>query len=413
MPVYKPNHTLSTDCSEPQTSRSENLLTNNSQTFPKSIGTPSQEKTASQTLSEQQHRRPSGSSHHNNSSEDEQLYTRNVIDELNIENALYGLQQAIRLKHMSLSTERAYLGWSRRFLTYCHKMKNTPYPEASDVRMFLTHLAIHDKVSASTQNQAFCALLMLCDEILLVDLSQIEGSIRAKKGTRLPVVLSQPEVQRILQHTPLKYRLLLSLIYGTGLRLSEALRLRVKDIDFELNMITVRDGKGAKDRTTLLPQSLISELQAQLQRASQFHTDDLYHNNGAVFLPHALERKYPNASREWAWQWVFPQETLSVDPRTCAVRRHHIAPKTLQRAFSTALRESGVQKHASVHTLRHSFATQLLIENVDIRQIQELLGHKHLETTMIYTHVTKGIRQPCNSPVDIIASLNHTHSTEQ
>lgn len=329
-----------------------------------------------------------------------EIASRELVDALNVDNVLYNFQESIRLRHLALSTERAYIAWARRFLHYCNDTLGKVYPDSTDVRQFLTYLAIHESVSASTQNQAFCALLMLCNEVLKIELDDIANSVRAKKGTRLPVVLSKEEVKQILFHIEEQFSLLLSLIYGCGLRLSEGLRLRVKDIDFELNSITVRDGKGGKDRTTLLPKSLVTPLQLQLEKGKTIHEMDLYHNNGSVYLPNALARKYPDAEKKWIWQWVFPQKQLSVDPRTCAVRRHHIAAKSVQRAFKSALEKSTIDKPASVHSLRHSFATQLLIENVDIRQIQELLGHKSLETTMVYTHVAKGIRSPCQSPLD-------------
>ncbi|MBN2531159.1 MAG: integron integrase [Deltaproteobacteria bacterium] len=333
------------------------------------------------------------------------LVSREQVDELNCQNVLFNLQEVIRLKHLSMATERAYMAWSTRFLVYCAQNGHHAYPTAIDVKDFLSHLAITQKVSSSTQNQAFAALLLLCTNVLDINLDSISNVVRAKKRNTLPVVLSQNEVSKIIKETPVKYRLFNSLLYGTGMRLMEGARLRVKDIDFDLNAITVRDGKGAKDRVTILPRSLTQALKQQLDNTKQLHQQDLHNNHGAVFMPDALARKFPGAEKNWSWQWVFPQDDLSIDPRTQAIRRHHIQPKTIQRAFKAALLKSEIHKHASVHSLRHSFATQLLIENVDLRQIQELLGHKSVETTMIYTHVARGIRNPCPSPIDILADM--------
>lgn len=336
------------------------------------------------------------------------------VSELNIDNVLYNLQQIIRLKHLSLSTERAYISWSRRFLQYCRQTQKRAYPTALHVKQFLSHLALQKNVSASTQNQAFAALLMLSNDVLSISLDTISNTVRAKKGSRLPVVLSQAEVKQILMHIPSALHLMFSLIYGTGMRLTEALRLRVKDIDFELNSITVRDGKGNKDRVTILPESLRLPLNEHLAIRKHVHTNDLYRHQGRVYLPMALAQKYPNAATQWGWQWVFAQSKMSIDPRSCEVRRHHVTAKSAQRAFSNALQKADIHKHASVHSLRHSFATQLLIENVDIRQIQDLLGHKNLETTMIYTHVAQGIRAPVKSPVDVLSTLqNHNKPDER
>ena len=273
---------------------------------------------------------------------------------------------------------------------------------AEDARDFLSYLALNRRVSSSTQNQAFNALLFLFREILKIEMKGLESTIRAKRGQRLPVVLSVAEVQALLGQmsgTPL---LMVRILYGAGLRLMELARLRVQDIDFDGGMIFVRGGKGDKDRSTLLPEAVRDDLRTHLEKVKKLHERDLAAGHGEVYLPEALARKYPNAGRKWGWQYVFPSERLSVDPRTGAVRRHHMSDKSIQNALRTAVKKAGIVKHASVHTLRHSFATHLLMNGVNIREVQDLLGHKHVETTMIYTHVMRDMTKGPKSPLDLL-----------
>jgi integron integrase len=268
------------------------------------------------------------------------------------------------------------------------------------VEAYLTHLAVRGQVSASTQNQAKSALLFLYREVLAVELPWLDGVTAAKAPQRLPVVLTQAEVQallRLMRGTP---ALIARLLYGSGLRITECLRLRVKDIDFQRCEILVRDGKGFKDRVTVLPHSLLEPLQAQLLRVRELHSEDLAHGHGEVYLPYALARKYPNAGREWMWQYAFPSRRLSRDPRSGVERRHHADEKPVQRAMQDALRAAGINKPATPHTLRHSFATHLLQSGYDIRTVQELLGHADVSTTMIYTHVLNRGGRGVLSPLD-------------
>jgi integron integrase len=267
-----------------------------------------------------------------------------------------------------------------------------------EIRQYLSHLAIAGNVAASTQNVELAALLFLYREVLGRDLPFVDGIERAKQPKRVPTVLTREEVAKILTELSGTYRLMTSLLYGTGMRLMECVRLRVKDIDFGYRQITIRDGKGGKDRRTLLPESLSVPLRRQLERARLLHEEDLQSGHGSVYLPNALERKYPNAAKEWAWQWAFPAGKLSLDPRSGEVRRHHTSEDALQREVKRAIRKAGIEKRVSCHTLRHSFATHLLEDGYDIRTIQELLGHADISTTMIYTHVLnrggKGVRSP-------------------
>jgi len=317
------------------------------------------------------------------------------------ESALAGMRELIRLKHLAYSTEQTYLDWARRFFAYIAQ-RGRKDVRAEDARDFLSYLALNRRVSSSTQNQAFNALLFLFREILKIEMKGLESTIRAKRGQRLPVVLSVAEVQALLGRmtgTPL---LIARILYGAGLRLMELARLRVQDIDFDGGMIFVRGGKGDKDRSTILPEAVRDDLRAHLEKVKTLHERDLAEGHGEVFLPEALERKYPNAGRQWNWQYVFPSERLSVDPRTGAVRRHHMSDKSIQNALRTAVKKAGIVKHASVHTLRHSFATHLLMNGVNIREVQDLLGHKHVETTMIYTHVMRDMTKGPKSPLDLL-----------
>lgn len=306
----------------------------------------------------------------------------------------------IRLKHLSLRTEETYLAWIRRYILF-HDKQHPKDLGSNHVREFLTHLAVAENVAASTQNQAFSALLFLYNQFLNRPLKNLENVVRAKRPQRIPDVLTRAEVQKILNVLRGDDWLVASLLYGSGLRLMEALRLRVKDLDFERKQITVRSGKGGKDRVTMLPAKLIEPLTAHLERVKLIHEEDLRLNHGEVYLPFALERKYASAGREFAWQYVFPARKRSLDPRSNKERRHHLAESTIQRAVKTALAQVEVHKKASCHTLRHSFATHLLELGYDIRTIQDLLGHADVRTTMIYTHVLNtggfGVRSPLDA----------------
>jgi integron integrase len=263
---------------------------------------------------------------------------------------------------------------------------------------FLTHLAVDGKVSASTQTQALCALLFLYRNVLDREIGELDGLVRARRRRKLPVVLTREEVRSVLVHLRGPDHLFLALLYGTGMRLMEGLRLRVKDIDFSLNQILIRDGKGAKDRVTMLPGSLKQTLSDHLTAVKKTHEQDLRDGHGSVHLPYALARKYPCAATEWGWQYVFPALELSTDPRSGTRRRHHLHERSIQRAFRDAVRKAGIVKPASCHTLRHSFATHLLVGGYDIRTVQELLGHRSVKTTMIYTHVLNRGAKECRAP---------------
>lgn len=307
------------------------------------------------------------------------------------------LRASLRARHYSERTEQAYCLWVRRYVHF-HSLRHPAEMGDAEINEFLTHLAVNLKVAASTQTQALSAILFLYRHVLGMEVGRDIGMIRARKPSRLPVVMTRAEVREVLAEMPEDKRLIAQLLYGTGMRLMECLHLRVQDIDFGRNEITVRDGKGAKDRTTMLPETLKPELREQLRRAKAVHERDLADGWGAVVLPSALDRKYPNAPYEWAWQWVFPQETRWRDPKTGAQGRHHTHETIVQRAVKEAVRRSGIPKHIGCHTFRHSFATHLLESGYDIRTIQELLGHSSVSTTMIYTHVLNrggcGVRSP-------------------
>ncbi len=311
----------------------------------------------------------------------------------------------IRLKHYSYSTERTYLQWIKRFIHYCRETGNKETfaaLEAADFKDFISHLALKQKVSSSTQNQAFNAVLFLFRNVLSKEVGDLGRTIRAKRGQRLPVVLSAEEIKKILTTMSGKNRLMAELLYGSGLRLMELASLRVKDLDIDSNTIYVRSGKGDKDRTTVLPLAVKDRLIEYLKSVKELHDNDIAAGRGEVYLPDALSRKYPNAGKLWAWQYVFPSATLSIDPRSGRIGRHHISDKSIQTAFKAALKEAGIPKHATVHTLRHSFATHLLMNGVNIREVQELLGHKNVETTMIYTHVMREMTNAPKSPLDLL-----------
>jgi integron integrase len=310
------------------------------------------------------------------------------------------LRETIGVRHYSLRTEEAYVHWVRRFIWF-HNKRLPLEMGAAEINRFLTHLAVDGHVSASTQNQAFSALLFLYQQVLQVDPGRIAGVIRARRPRRLPVVLTRDEVHQVLQELEGTYRLIVQLLYGSGLRLLECLRLRVKDVDFARGEITVREGKGNKDRRTMLPATVQPPLQAHLERVRQLHQQDLQRGLGGVYLPDALDRKLP-AAAEWRWQYVFPSATLSIDPRSGERRRHHAHEGSVSRAITQAVRRAGLTKRATAHSFRHSFATHLLEAGYDIRTVQELLGHEDVSTTMIYTHVLnkggQGVRSPLDGP---------------
>jgi integron integrase len=309
------------------------------------------------------------------------------------------MRDVIRRKHYSLRTEEAYIDWTRRFVHFC-ELQHPRNCGAIEVQAFLSHLANAGRVAASTQNQARSALLFLYREVLGTELPWLDGIDTAKRPARLPVVLNRHEVSRVLAATHGTSGLILRLLYGTGMRILEALRLLVKDVDFSRKEIVVREGKGFRDRVTMLPDKLTGELARHIERVQMLHKADLERGHGSVYLPYALDRKYPNAQTDWGWQYVFPSDRLSTDPRSGVTRRHHADPQAIQRALRDALRTAGIAKPATPHTLRHSFATHLLDSGYDIRTVQELLGHKDVSTTMIYTHVFNKGGRAVKSPLD-------------
>lgn len=387
---------------------------------------------------------------------------RDEAGRVDVQAVLAATRDLLRTKHYSYRTEQTYLGWVGRFLEYqggggergqksevriqkgkpaadttnCandakwggakrsgvriqkeeekssgDSISNNQHPtsnvqgqtvvvDGQGVKSFLTFLATRRQVSAGTQNQAFSALVFLCREVLRLPETDLDAGVRAKSRSRLPTVLSVEETGRLLEGMSGTARLMAEVTYGGGLRVMECCRLRVKDVDFDNDLIFVREGKGGKDRSTLLATSVKERLRAHLEKVRELHAKDLAAGAGEARLPDALERKYPAAGREWGWQFVFPSQQLSVDPRGGTVRRHHVSDVVLQRAVKDAVAKAGIAKPVSVHTLRHSFATHLLLAGVDLRQIQELLGHSDVETTMIYTHVVRDLRAPAKSPLD-------------
>ncbi len=311
--------------------------------------------------------------------------------------------KVLRAHHYSLRTERAYVGWIRRFILF-HRPRHPRELSEADVNRFLTHLAVKEHVAASTQNQALAALLFLYDKVLEQPLDRIEGVIRARKPKRLPVVLTADEVARVMAYLTGDKWLIATLLYGGGVRLLEALRLRVKDLDFERGEITVREGKGDKDRVTMLPEVVTRPLHDHLKRVQEIHQQDLSDGYGRVELPHALGRKFPHADREWCWQFVFPQERRWVNRQMGKQGRHHVHESLIQKAVSQAARLAELTKRVTCHTFRHSFATHLLVDGYDIRTVQELLGHKDVKTTMVYTHVLNRGGRAVRSPAD---NLSH------
>ena len=309
-------------------------------------------------------------------------------DRFDEQQALADVREWMRIKHYAYKTEQSYISWCKRFFTYsreCKGIDESGYIAVSPelIKDFLARLATQHKASKSTQNQAFSALLFLCRNVLHIELHDMEKNLRARPGKKLPVVLSPAEVKLLLSFVSGTNGLILRLIYSSGLRLSECARLRVKDLDFDQSLLFVRSGKGDKDRSTILAQQVQPELQAHLEKVKKLHEKDLKDGFGEVYMPGALEKKYPEACREWGWQYVLPSARLSVDPRSKKTRRHHISDGAIQKMMKKAVREADLVKPASVHTLRHSFATHLLLNGVDLRQIQEYLGHSSVETTMI------------------------------
>ena len=309
------------------------------------------------------------------------------------------VRQAIRTRHYSPKTEDSYVHWIKRFIFF-HNKRHPAEMNEKQIAQFLSSLASGSNVSASTQNQALNAILFLYREVLRKEIGYIDGVIRAKRPHRLPVVLTRQEVKSILSVVDHSDWLMVVLLYGAGLRLTECLQLRVKDIDFTSNQIVVRAGKGDKDRHTMLPAAAKEPLTKHLDLIKQQHEGDIAHGLGRVALPNALERKYPNAGKEWGWQWVFPATSHFIDRVTGERRRHHLHESVLQKAVKRAVRKAGVAKPASLHTFRHSFATHLLEDGYDIRTVQELLGHRDVSTTMIYTHVLNRGGRGVNSPAD-------------
>ena len=309
------------------------------------------------------------------------------------------MREAIRARHYSLRTEEAYVAWARRFILF-HGKRHPAEMGETEINAFLSHLAVRDGVSASTQNQALASLLFLYRHVLEVEFPVLGGVVRARRSVHIPVVMTRAETKAVLRRMDGAPRLVATILYGSGLRLLEALRLRVKDVEFGLNQIVVRDPKGRRDRRVPFPEVVRTVMPSWLARVKRIHERDLTDGFGGVFLPDALARKYPGAERQWAWQWLFPAERRSRDPRSQVERRHHLHETIVQRAVRQAVRDAGVKRPVSCHTFRHSFATHLLEEGYDIRTIQELLGHRSVRTTMIYTHVLQRGAHAVRSPAD-------------
>jgi integron integrase len=322
-------------------------------------------------------------------------------DESKTPRLLDRVRLATRVRHYSRRTERAYVGWTRRYVLF-HQKRHPSEMGAAEVGTFLNHLATERQVSAATQNQALCALVFLYRHVLDMEIAQMDGLVRAKRPVHLPVVLTPGEAAAVLRKMTGVTSLMGALLYGSGLRLLECCRLRVKDIDFERREITVRDGKGRKDRVTVLPDHLADPLRAHLVVVKKQHESDRRNGCGSVELPDALERKLPRAAWEWPWQWIFPATRFYLSPETGQRRRHHLHESVLQRAVREAALASGIPKRVSCHTMRHSFATSLLENGSDIRTIQELLGHTDVSTTMIYTHVLNRGGRGVRSPLDMV-----------
>ncbi len=307
----------------------------------------------------------------------------------------------MRLKHYSIHTERTYCDWITRYVHYHKMLKREDLQEGEKkIEIFLTHLAVEKNVAPSTQNQAMNALVFLYKEVLKIPLQEEINAIRARKKTNIPVVLTREEVRQVIDIMEGIPQLVVKLLYGSGLRIMEAVRLRVKDIDYKMKQLTVRSGKGAKDRVTTFPQTIISLLENHLAKVKILHHQDLAKGYGEVYLPYALERKYPHAAKEWGWQYVFPSRQLSTDPRSAKIRRHHVDPSVVNKAVKASAKKIELKKQISAHTFRHSFATHLLERGTDIRTIQALLGHKDVSTTMVYTHILQQGGHGVPSPLD-------------
>ena len=309
------------------------------------------------------------------------------------------MREELRLQNKSYQTEKSYIYWCNKFSTYLSG-KSPGNTDQSDVKAFLTYLAIDKSVSISTQKQAFNSLLFLFRHVLGKTIENLNEVIRAKVRRRLPLILSRSEISSIIKNLEDPYKLMVEIIYGGGLRLTECLKLRIKDVDFQNNIISVRSGKGDKDRQTLLSTQLLPRLKEHIRNIRKLFEEDKNEDRPGVELPFALERKYPNAGKKWAWFWIFPSAKISVDPRKNIIRRFHLFPSSLQKSFKIALKKTGIAKNASIHTLRHSFATHLLENGYDIRTIQELLGHSNISTTMIYTHIA------CRNKLGVVSPLD-------
>jgi len=317
---------------------------------------------------------------------------------------LKSVADSIRLKHYSRATEKSYVAWVKRFILY-HGKRHPGNVGAKEVTDFLSYLALQRNVSPSTQNQAFNALMYLYRHVLEAPIEGLNGAVRAKKKQKIPVVLTKDEIRAVLKALEGKYWLAACLLYGSGLRLMECMRLRVMNIDFNHRAIYIHNGKGGKDRVVTLPDPVITPLKRHLEQVKSIHEKDLADGFGEVYLPYALARKYPKANKEWAWQYVFPASKRSIDPRSQVIRRHHLDEKAVQRTIKMATRRVGILKQASCHTLRHSFATHLLERGADIRTVQEQLGHKDVRTTQIYTHVLNRGGNAVVSPLDSVLQV--------
>jgi len=314
------------------------------------------------------------------------------------------VREQIRVRHYSIRTETSYINWIKQFIRF-NQLKHPSEMGAFEIQTFLTYLAVERNVAASTQNQALCALVFLYRKVLNIDFEELNDMVRAKKPARLPTVFTRGQAQLVLTHLDGTLQLMALLLYGSGLRLLECARLRIKDINFDYKHIIVRNGKGKKDRVTLLPDSIADRLQAHLKEIKLLHDVHLAKGVGSVYMPGALGKKYPNSKTEWAWQYVFPANNLSTDPRSGVRQRHHISEQRLQRAIKKAILNSNIPLQASSHTFRHSFATHLLEAGYDIRTVQELLGHKDIRTTQIYTHVLNKPGMAVNSPLDALTEI--------
>ncbi|MBI4743673.1 MAG: integron integrase [Actinobacteria bacterium] len=311
------------------------------------------------------------------------------------------VKDIMRLKHYSIHTERSYCDWIKRYIQYHRMTSREDLRDGEEkIEQFLTHLAVKSGVAPSTQNQAMNALVFLYKKVLKVSLKEEINAIRAQKKINIPVVMTREEVRQTINYIEGAPQLIVKLLYGSGIRIMEAVRLRIKDIDYQMKQLTVRSGKGAKDRVTTFPGSMVPLLENHLEKVKILHQQDLAQGYGEVYLPYALERKYRNANKEWGWQYLFPSRELSADPRSGKVRRHHVDPSVVNKAIKVASKKLGLKKQISAHTFRHSFATHLLERGTDIRTIQALMGHKDVSTTMIYTHILQQGGHGVLSPLD-------------